>query len=434
MFGKKRTSYLFYYTHTTVFSFIYPTFARIKHIKNMKKRLNHILSTVFAVLASIVLSSCDKDIPQPNDSLKENTVIVYMGAENSLYGFSNNDLNEMLLGSKDIPDNCQVVVFRDDRSMPSIFLFNKNGETTWKTYTTDLNSADPATMKSVLKEIIKGFPSKKYSLVLWSHGSGWIDEPNNSRSVIVDNGTNSTANKGSWIEISELAGILASLPHMEYIFFDACYMQSVEVASQLYSYTDYIIGSPTEIPGEGAPYHLIIKSLCLANPQGIIDGYASAYGTSLGVLLSAVSCEDFPEFCTETAKYIPSAFPKDNMPRTAGIQIYAPAYGTSYSTQRAMPVPYDMRSAMHRVLSEEDYTAWEMAWKKAILYPTWAYSWDSMYSPSTHGSFHCSMQDKEHYGGISMHIPNVKYDAKGWNRDFQHTPWYEMTHWKQTGW
>jgi hypothetical protein len=163
----------------------------------MKKRLNHILSTVFAVLASIVLSSCDKDIPQPNDSLKENTVIVYMGAENSLYGFSNNDLNEILLGAKGIPDNCQVVVFRDDRSMPSIFLFNKKGETIWKEYTTDLNSADPATMKSILKDIVKEFPSKKYSLVLWSHGTGWIDETRNSRAIIVDNGTNGTANKGS---------------------------------------------------------------------------------------------------------------------------------------------------------------------------------------------------------------------------------------------
>ena len=173
-------------------------------------------------------SSCDHDIPDPNEKpggdndtptpdeeKMENTVIVYMGAENSLYGFSNNDLNEMRLGSKDIPENCQVVVYVDNRNTPSILLYNKNGESTWKEFATDLNSADPATMKSVLKEIIKGFPSKKYSLVLWSHGSGWIDEPNNSRSVIVDNGTNGTANKGSWIEISELAGILSSLPHME---------------------------------------------------------------------------------------------------------------------------------------------------------------------------------------------------------------------------
>lgn len=380
------------------------------------------------------LTSCNDDIPQPDEKLKGNTVIIYMGAENSLQSFSYNDLNEMQMGAKDIPEDCQVVVYRDAELKPSIFKLNRKGMTTWKEYKTDMNSADPATMKSILKDIIKDFPSKKYSLVLWSHGSGWIDETRNSRAIIVDNQSNSTSNKGSWIGISELASILASLPRMEYIFFDACYMQSVEVASQLYKYTSYIIGSPTEIPGEGAPYHLIMKAMCQANPQDIIEGYASAYRNGNGVLLSAVSCTDFPDFCAETAKYIPSAFSKNDMPKTPGIQIYAPAYGNSYSTQNAMPVPYDIRSAMHRALSKNDFAAWEMAWKKTILYPTWADSWDTMYSPGTHGYSHCTMQDENLYGGISMNIPNEKYDDKGWNNEFRLTDWYDMTLWEQTGW
>ena len=57
-----------------------------------------------------------------------------------------------------------------------------------------------------------------------------------------------------------------------------------------------------------------------------------------------------------------------------------------------------------------------------------------MYSPYTHGNFHCTMQDESLYGGISMNIPDVKYDAKGWNSEFQHTPWYKMAGWEQTGW
>jgi hypothetical protein len=44
------------------------------------------------------------------------------------------------------------------------------------------------------------------------------------------------------------------------------------------------------------------------------------------------------------------------------------------------------------------------------------------------------MQDPEHYGGISMNIPNEKYDSKGWNAQFRLTPWYSMTSWEQTGW
>ena len=395
------------------------------------KRILYILGFALAILP---FTSCNDDIPQPDEKLKGNTVIIYMGAENSLQSFSYNDLNEMQMGAKDIPEDCQVVVYRDAELKPSIFKLSRKGMTTWKEYKTEMNSADPATMKSILKDIIKDFPSEKYSLVLWSHGSGWIDETRNSRAIIVDNQSNSTSNKGSWIGISELASILASLPRMEYIFFDACYMQSVEVASQLYKYTSYIIGSPTEIPGEGAPYHLIMKAMCQANPQDIIEGYASAYRNGNGVLLSAVSCTDFPDFCAETAKYIPSAFSKNDMPKTPGIQIYAPAYGNSYSTQNAMPVPYDMRSAMHRALSKDDFATWEMAWKKTILYPTWADSWDTMYSPGTHGYSHCTMQDENLYGGISMNIPNEKYDDKGWNNEFRLTDWYDMTLWEQTGW
>ena len=383
------------------------------------------------------LTSCNDDIPQPDEKLKGNTVIVYMGAENRLQNFSRNDLDEMHMGRKDIPEDCQVVVYRDAELKPSIFLINSKGMTTWKEYTNEMDSADPATMESVLKEIVQKFPSEKYSLILWSHGSGWMDDPNNSRAIIVDNNKNSFSDIGNWLNISELSNILASLPRMEYIFFDACYMQSVEVASQLYNHTPYIIGSPTEIPGEGAPYHHIMGALCQANPQGIINGYASYYGTSKGVLLSAVSCTNFPAFCTETAKYIPSAFSKKDMPRTAGIQIYAPAFGTSSSTQNTMPVPYDMRSAMYRALSEEDFAAWEMAWKKAILYPTWAESWESSYrdvNGKNYGPFHRTMQDSEHYGGISMNIPNEKYDSKGWNAQFRLTPWYSMASWEQTGW
>ena len=416
--------------YTIVFSFICPTFAHIKDIKNMKRTLY----TLGIALNILTLVSCNDDIPKPNEKLTNNTVIVYMGAENSLQSFSYNDLYEMQMGAKDIPEDCQVVVYRDAELKPAIYRINQKGVTTWREYNTDMDSADPATMKSILKDIVKEFPSEKYSLVLWSHGTGWIDETRNSRAIIVDNGSNSSSNKGNWIEIKELAGILASMPHLEYILFDACYMQSVEVASQLYSYASYIIGSPTEIPGEGAPYHLIMKALCQANPQSIIEGYASGYSTGNGVLLSAISCADFPEFCAETAKYIPSAFPKDDMPKTQGIQIYAPAFGNSYSTQNAMPVPYDLRSAMHRALCQEDFQTWEMAWKNAILYPTWSYSWDTIYRPNTHGNFHCTLQDEKLYGGISMNIPNEKYESKGWNREFQLTPWYEMTSWEQTGW
>lgn len=400
------------------------------------KRFTHTISILCSImLLALGMQSCKKELPEPAPQAMAHTVIVYMGAENSLNTFSKSDINEMMFAHKDIPKDCQIVIFKDDIGLPSISLLNNKGLTTWKEYKDEINSADASTMKKVLQGIISDFPSTRYSLILWSHGNGWYNRTRTiSRSIIIDNGNNTHSDYGSWIHISDLAKILSSLPRMDYIFFDACYMQTVEVAAELYPYTDYIIGSPTEIPGNGAPYHLIMKDLCLSNPQGIIDGYASGYPGEYGVLLSAVSCADFPDFCAATTKYICKTFPKDNMPPNAGIQIYAPRYGLSHSTQNSMPVPFDMRSAMHRLLDQDDFATWNRQWQRTILYPVSAKKWDTIYPEFTYGNFHCTLTDAEHYGGISMNIPNPLYDSKGWNEMFRQSTWYTLAGWQGTGW
>lgn len=398
------------------------------------KRMYHLMLTIFSIiLTTTSLTSCSDDMPQPDQKLTGNTVIVYMGAENSLARNSYYDINEMKLAMSDIPDNCQLVVFQDAELKPVIYHMTKKGMTTWKTFNEELDSSNPETVKSVLYDIIKNFPSEKYSLVLWSHGDGWR-EHTRTRSIIVDNGRNNTSNIGNWLNIREFSDILSSLPRMEYIMFDACFMQTVEVVSELYIHTPYIIASPAEIPGNGAPYQLIMKELCHANIQGIIEKYAYAYPNTSGVLLSAVSSENFPDFCEETAKHIPLLFNKENMPKTTGIQIYIPEYGSAHPYQSDHPVPYDIRSAMHRFLSDTDYKTWELQWSKTILYPKKCESWASIYSAFYYGPFHKTMQDPDHYGGISMHIPHNKYNSEGWNEQFQQTKWYHMTSWDKTGW
>ena len=44
------------------------------------------------------------------------------------------------------------------------------------------------------------------------------------------------------MNISEFVEILEVTPHFDFILFDACFMQSVEVAYELRDYTDYCIG------------------------------------------------------------------------------------------------------------------------------------------------------------------------------------------------
>lgn len=413
---------------------IYLIFADMKRMKQHLALAASVL--LFSAFSGTCLTSCSDDLPTPGEKLTGNTVIVYMGAENSLSYFSQSDLNEMKAALGDIPEDCQVVVYQDAELKPVIFHLTTNSISTWYEYTEDHNSADMNIVKSVLNRIIRDFPSEKYSLVLWSHGTGWIDQPNRpQRSIIIDNGHNTQSDMGQWLHIGQLASILSGMPHMEYIFFDACYMQSVEVASYLYPYADYIIGSPTETPSTGAPYDRIMKALCKADIRAIIDGHAEEYTGSLGVLLSAVHTAEFRNLCTVTSQFIPGAFPRTDMPSTDGIQIYAPEYGQgNVYMQDAMPVPYDIRSAMYHTLSAEDYAVWEEAWKKAILHPIKSKAWESAYPTIRYGKAHCTLTDAEHYGGISMNIPRREYREQGWEEQFRLSPWYTFTLWEETGW
>ncbi len=393
---------------------------------DMNKQIRHTALLISVLFSYLCLTACNDDIPSPDKKLKGNTVIVYMGADNNLNSFSNSDLNELTSAVNDIPDNCQVIVFRDNNSnnlKPTIYHLTAKGTVTWREYEQELNSADSATVKDILQTIVGNFPSEKYSLVLWSHGTGWSDHATaRQRAIIQDR-----VPTNHWLKVSQLAGILETLPHMEYIFFDACFMQTVEVASYLYPHTNYIIGSPVEIPANGARYDIIMKALCQADIQGIINGYASADTGGYGVPLSAVYSEEFRNFCATTAQYIPNVFLRSSMPSTNNIQIYAPQYLSGNGT---IPVPYDMRSAMFHVLDSADYSTWTKQWEKTILYPVKANDWVSDYS----GSMHCHLTDPDNYGAISMHIPNESYEEHGWNVQFSLTPWYSITGWKETGW
>lgn len=65
------------------------------------------------------------------------------------------------------------------------------------------------------------------------------------------------------MNIEDLVTILSAdaVPHFDFVLFDACFMQSIEVAYALRNFTDYYIGSPTEIPGPGARYDVLVPAL-----------------------------------------------------------------------------------------------------------------------------------------------------------------------------
>lgn len=109
---------------------------------------------------------------------------------------------------------------------------------------------DPLTLSSFLNYGFDFFPADSYSLILWDHGGGpvlgyGVDE--NFRDLLTLD------------ELSEALedSVGAHMTKLEWIGFDACLMSSLEVASVLAPYANYMIASQETEPGWGWNYDFL---------------------------------------------------------------------------------------------------------------------------------------------------------------------------------
>ena len=222
------------------------------------------------------LSSCgddDNSVPEPPVE-KRGTVLVYMAADNSLSHFASEDLEEMKEGWASMNTSGKhLLVYVDTGTSPRLIELKKNGkeveEKVIKEYA-DRNSVGVAEMQEVFKDVFQNtrFQAGSYGFVYWSHGDGWIPNPLPSTRWMGQD----TGNGTHYMNIDALASVLETAPRFDFILFDACFMQSVEVAYELKKYTDYYIGSPAENPGPGAPYDRIVPYMF---QKGAADKIAS---------------------------------------------------------------------------------------------------------------------------------------------------------------
>lgn len=243
----------------------------------------------YAVMMMVVMmmtacSSNDDDFepvqPAPKDHesrtvAQAKTVLVYMAGRNNLAGIVNKDLNEMKQGSKRLGSNDNLLVFvRRDKSEQLPWLARiKNGVVTDSVSLKDMGitssdgenrASDPVVMEGVMRYAFSHYPAAdgNYGLVLWGHGSGWLMDNEvkrvNSRAFGVDKGEYGRA---LWMNIPTMANILKGMPHLKFIMADCCNFMCLEVLYELRNVTDYIIGSPAEIPDQGAPYDEIVPDM-----------------------------------------------------------------------------------------------------------------------------------------------------------------------------
>ena len=392
--------------------------------------MKNIWSLVFCACCQLLLVGCHDKLELPREEL-ERVVVVYMMGENSLSTYAQHDLSEIRRSMSQIPDKCKMAVFFDNSrsdQMPQVLVFdNKGSEKTLFTYRNDPVSTDSATLQGVLNMVIQKCPARNYGLVMWSHGSGWLPA-RGKRTIGIDNGRNSTIqNTGFEMEVTTLANVLRHTHKVwDYVMFDACFMQSVEVCYELRDVTHWCIASPAEIPANGAPYDQLIETLFLPTEEAwkIAEQYHEYYSLRSGVVISAVDVSQMDVLADATAQVIRKMQP---YPSTDDIQqyLYVDDMPVDASGEKPnLPHFYDIGSAMRHWLDDTYYAQWKAALEAAVPHYYLSPTWRTAYNDSPY-----AITDPEHACGLSLFIPT---EGNRLNESFGKTAWAKRVNFNET--
>jgi hypothetical protein len=152
----------------------------------------------------------------------------------------------------------------------------------------------------------KNYPAQRYMLILWDHGSGWMDPQqtaNANKGISFDDETN------NYIRTKQIGAILKEAGGVDVLAFDACLMQMGEVAFEVKDNTRVIIGSEETVPGLGYPYAAFLGSLAknpnmtnadlgrvtVAAYKAFYNGMPNQDGSKKPVQLSAINSDKLNE-------------------------------------------------------------------------------------------------------------------------------------------
>ena len=237
------------------------------------------------------------------------------------------------------------------------------------------------------------------------------------------------------MNISEFVEILKSAPHFDFILFDACFMQAVEVAYELRDYTDYCIGSPTEIPGPGASYDAVVPAMFSAENAAVniakayYAPYAAKYDEGKGLSNSnwtagasvcALRTDKLVDLARITKQVLPGSV--DNAQLRSLIFDYDKRRGSD-GFQDGHVGYYDMANMMKKIIVNGGYLTWRQAFDAAVVY--WA-------TTSMNYSAYIGMFSMEGTNGVSCYIPSVSNTVT--DKAYRSTEWYTSAGFAALGW
>jgi hypothetical protein len=230
-------------------------------------------------------------VADAND-IKEWTIMVYVNGKNNLEKYALLDMNEMeMVGSSD-----KVNIVTEVGRMSGFdssdgdwvgtrrYLVQKDNNPSVVTspVVQDLGKTDMGDYNQIIafgKWAKANYPAKKYMLIIWNHGAGWVkSRANLNKGISYDDET------GHHLNTPQMALTLQGIGGVNVYGSDACLMQMPEVDYEIKPYVEYIVGSEETEPGDGYTYNTFLGPI-VANPtmnseelgKQTVNAYADHY-------------------------------------------------------------------------------------------------------------------------------------------------------------
>ncbi len=329
----------------------------------------YFLTYIFALLCTgFLFQSCHKDEPSPEQKHTDTSILLYAVASNNLSISFNEDLKEMKLGLKEVDlDRIDYYIYYVRNGLnPGPVLVkavkNHEGEVDFqeiKAYDRETPSTDPKRISQIINEFSTMTSGDTKGLILWSHSTAWAPSPSfnpDLSEIPAFDGNNGGVGDGSkndaeqeynlemmpqdiikwwgqdietgvahYCELPDLANAIPD-KHFDFIWFDCCYMSSIEVIYQLRNKANLFVAYPTEVLAEGAPYDLVLPLIAKINPDLVAAADAMSDYYLSGNKMFTVAVID-PAPIEAIAEMAQSAIPGTRAPKYKLIKYSRGGYG-----------------------------------------------------------------------------------------------------------
>lgn len=415
------------------------------------RRSSVIFTLFYFLLLGFIMSSCDKDdFPNVPEKSKR-TVLMYLVGKNSLSDDLMYDFNEIKQGYLLYPnaEEINLLIYISNKSKydtPTLLKLHKEEfnnsilEEEVNIYP-EVNSTDPEVMRKIFLKAFTSYPAQSYGLIMGSHADGWLPYPEiKMRSFGVDN--------GKAINIVDLASVLNDVTKgigkkLDYILFDACFMQSIEVAYELRNSVNYLIGSPTEVPGPGGPYDVMVPSLFNTSTdfyKEIVDVFYDYYeekynGTvpvndkdpekwTGGIALSSISVQYIEKYTQLTNLLLTQSLKERESLNLKDIPHYDLRAWGHYSGYKFYHDLYRLLKSITKEENQDLFNQWEVVHNKMVYY---------RHTPKVYSAYdRWNLFSIEGTHGVSCYVPRQGYENM--TNHYRTHQWYEAGGWKDLDW